>query len=520
MKLSLFQKGLLVVVALTIFFGSILFVTHILNGDAFTKEEAQHAVYSLWLFKDLRGFDLGAFGYDTQRQMYWPFLHSWVQSAFFLLFGPSIISARSLSLLLYAITLILIYAVATRFCDRHGRKVGMLSVVLALTSPMMIRYATENTLEGLGALVFMLSFYYYTICEERKLFYEYLILGFLIGLSIYTNYLYAYLMIPAFMVVTGIKLGPLVVEGVHLQKEGEKTAIPFLWWAYKKLIILAVLMTFIAAWFLTASFSRKIMLFLQAIFRYSGGEEVYGLWNGLLYYPRIIIENYAFSPWLGLLIVIAIFKPFVATNYRQLKKIYTLIWTILVLVALTVPTKAPQFIYIVAPFLFIVFSAAVFYWTERYPKLRTIIFLCIFLPTLFSLPRLWREYFPPKQPENMVMVLNYFRQQVLPRSPIAAAFGQQRLSPEGVFFHFWDWNAPVLSDPAIGEAEMFRYARYMFSVELEGKAPYQMEQIDESSRGWNTYLQEKAKLGELREVSSRRFGVLGLTAKVYEKVAR
>jgi len=54
-----------------------------------------------------------------------------------------------------------------------------------------------------------------------------------------------------------------------------------------------------------------LAVFLQVIFRYSGGESLLGFWEGLAYYPKIIIQEASFSPWLGGLMLLALVKPFI-----------------------------------------------------------------------------------------------------------------------------------------------------------------------------------------------------------------
>ncbi|MFA5113430.1 MAG: glycosyltransferase family 39 protein [Candidatus Margulisiibacteriota bacterium] len=517
MKLSDFQKGLVIVLTAFVVLGGLLFINRVLLGDAFAKEEAQHALYGLALAKDVRALDLSGFWYDTQRQMFWPFLHSWVLSVFFLCFGVSYFSARFLSFAMFFATLLITYLVSVKFCDRQGWRIGALACVLALTSPLMARFGTENTLEGLGALIFMAAFYFYILTEEKKLTVNYLILAVLLGLSIYTNYLYAYLMVPAFIVMTLGKLGPLGAEVVTLSKKGEKAAVPFFWWAYRKLVVIGVLAVLIAAWFFTSTFNRKIMLLLQAIFRYSGGEQVAGIGNILLYYPRAIISHFSFSPWLGLLMVISLFLPWVAFRFPKTGKLYTFVWTALLLATLTVPTKAPQFIYIIAPFVFIIFAATVFYLLEKYQRAAAAGLVVILLPALIWLPQLGGLYQSGRSGERMIQVLGFFRGNILPRYPIAAGMNLQRLNPEGIAFHFWDWNAPVLADPIVGEAEMFRAARYFLAVELDPAIPYTEEVLDDSVHRWNSFLREKSQLGEIKEELSQSFPGLGLVARIYVK---
>ncbi|MCU0640741.1 MAG: glycosyltransferase family 39 protein [Candidatus Margulisbacteria bacterium] len=517
MKLTDFQRGMIIVLAAFIVLGGALFVNRVVLGDAFGKEEAQHALYGLSITKDVRALDWHGFWYDTQRQMFWPFLHSWALSLFFFCFGVSYFSARFLSFTLLAITLLMTYVVSVKFCDRQGWRIGVVAVLLALTSPLMARFGTENTLEGLGAMIFMTAFYFYILTEEKKLTINYVLLAVLLALSIYTNYLYAYLMVPAFIVMTLGKLGPIGAEVVSLNRKGEHAAVPFFWWAYRKLVVVGVLAVMIAAWFLTATFNRKIMLLLQAIFRYSGGEQVSGIVNILLYYPKAIINYFSFSPWLGFLMLIALFLPWVAFRFPKIGKLYTFVWTALLLATLTIPTKAPQFIYIIAPFVFIIFAATLFYLLEKYRRVAALGIAAALLPVLLSLPQLPAVYAPARPADRMISVLGYFQSSLLPRYPLATSLNLQHLNPEGVAFHFWEWNAPVLADPIIGEDEMLRNAQYFLTVELDGEHP---ELLDDSVSRWNAFLQEQVRAGNLREISFRSFPDLGLTARIYEKTSR
>ncbi len=517
--MSNFQKGMIISLIAVFCLGGILFVTRLLLADAFSKEEAQHALYSLWLYKDLKALDFGGFWYDTNRQVFWPFFQSWAGALFFLVFGVNFFAARFLSFLCFAATLFLMYLACARFSERSGWKVGSLAVLMALTSPVMLRYSVANGLESLGALLFMATFYLYSIYEERKLTSEYALLAVLLGLSIYTNYLYAYLILPAFVVMTLGKLGPLFCEVNNLRQKGERAAFPFVWWAYRKIIILAVLAFFVCFWFFSNTFSRKILLLLQAIFRYSGGEQVPGFWNNLLYYPKAIIGSYAFSPWLGALVLLSIFVPILGLKFRHFGKLYTFIWVALVLTTLTIPTKAPQFIYLIAPFLYIVFSIMVVDAAERLSqfKWRVVLLLIVFLPAVWSVPRLVSLYQPATRGESMVSVMRFFKQGVLPRYPVATALNLQHLNPEGLSFYLWTWNAPLLTDPAIGNDELFRNGKYFLTVSLDPGSPYQPEVLDDSVYTWNMFLADKQRLGQIREFSARRFEKIGLSATIYEK---
>jgi hypothetical protein len=317
-----------------------------------------------------------------------------------------------------------------------------------------------------------------------------------------------------------MKLEPLVAQGVRLRRQGEKSALHFLWWMYRKLIVLTVLLAFIATWFLTAAFSRKIMLLLQAIFRFGGGEQNLNMGQALLYYPKVILTQLSFSPWIGLLILVALFLPLVARGYRQVNKLYVFIWTGLILLTLTVGAKAPQLIYILLPFIFLVFAAAVFQVVERWPKYGLSLAAIILVPALISLPLLAKPYLPARSGEKMLQVLHFFKLGVAPRNAVAAAINLPDLNPEGISFHFWDWNAPVLTDPILGEDELFRNGQYFLAVEVDPGSPYRSDTSDDTTLRWQQYLADKLNAGEVRENSFRTFSSLGLTAKIYEKVSR
>jgi len=517
---SFFWKGFVFLLVLILLGGGIIFSNQILAGDAFNREEASHALYALWIQRDMQAEDWESFWYDTQRQMVWPFLHSWVLAVFFLIFGVGYTSARLLSLLFFIFSLLLIYLITNRMSEKDGPKIGILAVILALTSPLLLRYAAQNTLESMGALLFLAAAYVYMVCEERKLTLFYVLLAFLIGLSIYTNYLYAYLMLPAFLVVTLAKLGPLLVDAVKLSRKGEKAAIPFIWWAYKKLIALLVLLTLAAAWF-SFSFSRKILLLLGSIFKFSGGVEAKGLWQSLLYYPRIIVFDLSFSPWLGIFLLIFLFLPSLAFRYRWLSKLFVYVWTALLLLMLTIPAKAPQMTYIIAPFILIIFSAGVFHFLgflrARSRGLAVILLLFLFLPALLSLPRAYGMLFPFHPRENMIQVMDYFNASVPADASMAVPLNLRHLNPEGAEFYFRDRKGTVLPDPQLGEEELYRSGEYFLTLELDEDSFYRAEVLDDSLYRWNAWLRQKAMAGGVQPYSSKRFESIGLTARIYKK---
>lgn len=522
MERSPLVRGLVFVLAAILVVSGIIFINRIVLGDAFTKEEAQHAVYGLWILRDIQSLNIVNFWYDTQRQMVWPFLHSWILSLFFLIFGASYTTARFLSLLFFMASVLMTYFLSVHLSEKTGYKIGVAAAALALTSPLMIHYSAANMLEGMGAFLFLLCVYTYIICEERKITLEYILLSLFIGLSIYTNYIYAYLMIPAFMIMTFIKLEPIVSGAVKLSRRGEGKALHFIWWAYRKLIVLFVLLSLAAVWF-GFSFSRKLLLLFASIFKYSGGERAIGFWPTLLYYPKVIIQQCTFSPWLGIFLLISLFLPFIASHYMGLNKFFIFVWTALVLLTFTIPAKAAQMIYIVVPFIFVIFSAVLFYVLEmaqkKNPKALMIVILALLLPAALSLPRAFGIFFPEQTTENMRHVLNYFKTAIPKEAGLVIPVNLVHLNPEVVEFHFKDQKGPVITDLQEIVMETSSKEKYFLTIELEEGSKYQEEVVDDSLCRWNAWLLEKQMNGEIKLYSTRRFGSIGVTAKIYAETS-
>ena len=415
--------------------------------------------------------------------------------------------------------MILIYLFSNELCDKKSWRVGVLAVLLALTSPLMIEFASLNMIEGLGALLFMLAAHVYMMFEEKRITIEYVFIALIIGLSIYINYLYAYLLIPSFAVLTLVRVGPMSYQAVQLRRRGEKEALHFIWWAYRKLIVLGIIAFLSAIWF-SFSFNRKITLLFDSVFKYSGGTIVQGLWQNLLYYPRVIVENVSFSPWLGLFLVVALFLPRVAAHYRGLHRIYIYVWTTLVLLTLTIPTKAPHLLYIVVPFIFIIFAGVVVYIYDELRKTNknfaTALILIILLPSLLSFPKTLGLLFPVGRGESFVTVLDYYKTSIPKGKNIAATINLLHLNPDGIKFHFRDWQAEIMADVFLSEEEMARAADYLVTLDLDENSKYRFEVQDDSLFRWSAWLKDREMRGDVRLYSSRRFGQIGVTAKIYE----
>lgn len=296
--------------------------------------------------------------------------------------------------------------------------------------------------------------------------------------------------------------------------------MPFIWWTYRKMIVLVVLLLFAALWF-SFSAPRKIMLLLDSIFRYSGGVTP-DLWQGLIFYPKIIIDQISFSPWLGWLMLVSLFLPFIAVRFRGLNKLFIYVWTTLLLLTLTVPTKAAQLIYVIMPFIFIISATAFLLLWERAKSrsrgLATGLVLAVLCSILFYLPNLYAQYFPNLPKQNMAQVLAFFRDNVPRQESVAASFNLTHLNPENVQFTFRGWEKPVFIENLPEELELYDKAKIFLTVDMDRNSRYATEIIDDSLYRWNALLRDKEKAGKIRLRAFRRFEEIGVTAKVYQRL--
>lgn len=494
----------------------ILFFTKILSADVFTRAEALHALNGLELRNDLIRLDFGSFWYNTNRQIVYPFLHSWLQALFFLTFGANYVAARLLSLVLFFAILVLVYLIPSHLNDEHGPKIGILACIMLLSSPAAINFATLNTLETLGTALFLAAAYIYLISEESKLFVHYLLTGLLLGLSIWTHYIYAYLILATFVVVAISKLGFAVYETIHLYRKGEKNALPFYWWMYKKLTIFAIILIVGLVWFIAAFFTRKIQMVTLTVFSDRLAETpLLSFWQNIFYYPKVIIQNFYFSPWIGFLLLFSLLLPLAFIKFKNLRTHYAFCYVALLLLTFSVGAKDPSLIFIIAPSLFLIFAANLILLLENRKNIFVLATISVVLfPTLLNLPSFIQSYLPSPRPIYFRSALDFFRRHLTLNDSFAMTVNIDNLSPDVVKFHFHDWEAPILTDAPVDNPEDLR-ADYYLTIELdEGVAARGQTQ---SLEQWNSILQAKMGAGMLEVTAHKNFN--NMTAVIYKNVS-
>ena len=122
-------------------------------------DESVHAIDGLRLYDDLHHGRAGAFLKDTYFSERWqppvndhlrwyPFVHSWVLAASFLIMGPSDFSARLPSVVFLFGSALLFYAIAWRIAPSHKPVSGLLAVLFLLTAPNIVSFFATGVTEA------------------------------------------------------------------------------------------------------------------------------------------------------------------------------------------------------------------------------------------------------------------------------------------------------------------------------------------------------------------------------------
>lgn len=124
-------------------------------GGAASWDGFERSAWAANVWLAVRGFDPAALWRDTHAQVVWPFLHSWVTGFLFLLFGPSLQTARLVCLASFWGAAMLM---AGRFIRRPGSNAPAGAAVpwlLFASSPFMIQHAASVMSELPGLFLVM-----------------------------------------------------------------------------------------------------------------------------------------------------------------------------------------------------------------------------------------------------------------------------------------------------------------------------------------------------------------------------
>ena len=160
--------GLAVVLALALAVSWVIFERVIRVGDLLAWDEAFHSLWGLLIADDLLHARFVSILVDTNRQVYWPPLHSWYLALLFVVFGPSTVLARSSSLLVRA-TAVMVTSRARPHGERRPgafRSAGSVASACLIASGGVRSMASVAMLELPALFWLAVSFWLYLRCRS------------------------------------------------------------------------------------------------------------------------------------------------------------------------------------------------------------------------------------------------------------------------------------------------------------------------------------------------------------------
>ncbi len=276
------------IVCLGILLGWYIYTIAIQSRNIFTYhwDETAHALKGILIAYDVQNSDWLGFLYDSYRQVYWPPLQSWFLVLSFTLTEPTVVAARTTSLVFYLLGGSSIYMAGRTMRQQNREIIGFVAAVLFLTNLWITSFAIQVMLEIYGILFLIISFwlvFLITKHPEKSRFY------FLLSLTAWATYFaktnYGIVLFVAILMATLIDV---------------KFRLRELWTRQVASFLIPASIIFVI-WF---AYPAKIESTLQAMINYSVGVANPYSVEGFLFYPRALVEL-AGSPWLFLVWVSA-----------------------------------------------------------------------------------------------------------------------------------------------------------------------------------------------------------------------
>lgn len=120
-------------------------------------DPAHHTLWGVAIYQDLLHGQLLSAAYDSYRQIYWPFLHSWLIAGSMALFGPTVDAARFVSLFAWEALAGILALLAWRM-TRQGVAALLVAGLWLSTPAAFFRFGTEAFTEATAMMVTGIAF--------------------------------------------------------------------------------------------------------------------------------------------------------------------------------------------------------------------------------------------------------------------------------------------------------------------------------------------------------------------------
>ncbi|MFA5876135.1 MAG: hypothetical protein WC901_05610, partial [Candidatus Margulisiibacteriota bacterium] len=178
----------------------------VLPGETFHWDESHHALYGIWLTKDIQAGNWDSFWQNTHHQATWPFLHSWLITTFFLIFGISYATARAANLFIFFFVLLGIWATGKYLSKENGTWIGLLGWLFWISSAWCWSLGTQNMIEALGTILTLGAFFSLLRLVQTKHWAWAIPLSLCLAAALVTKYNYAVLLVFPVALWAGIEI--------------------------------------------------------------------------------------------------------------------------------------------------------------------------------------------------------------------------------------------------------------------------------------------------------------------------
>uniref|UniRef100_A0A7V3J9G4 Glycosyltransferase RgtA/B/C/D-like domain-containing protein n=1 Tax=candidate division CPR3 bacterium TaxID=2268181 RepID=A0A7V3J9G4_UNCC3 len=136
-------------------------------------------------------------------------------------------------------------------------------------------------------------------------------------------------------------------------------------------------------------------------------------------------------------------------------------------------------------------------------------------PKDFTEEKYQGKYFKAQPKTKLQDVLDFFKSQVDQNKSISTMVSFNQLSPYVIYWHFHDWQAPVLTVNDLGfNPKYFWNAEYFFDLQPSLESPYYGDWLE---KRWNEFAPILLKGNYIKLVTAKEFPDLGLIAKIYKR---
>ncbi len=347
----------------------------------FDFDEGNHANGALALFLELRAGDAAGFFSELWGQAFYPPGFSWLKAVAYLIFGPTVLTARFFSLASLVLACIVIYFLAREIDQRYGWLAGLTAVILTLTIQPLLVNSAQVMMEAPGLLATFAFLWLYFRSLKRPAPLNLSLAGLLLTLTFFTKFTYGVIAVGA------LGLMELSLMGRRHFQSTRHLARRWLWLLGPFLLILLI-------WFARPGN-------LAQFGAYAGAQPPGQPWitpDNLLFYPRSIILHQAPSPLFSLITLAGLI--WATSQWSNLGVRLLLIYFLVGMAVMTVNLpKNPRFIVTIVPAVHLL-SGLLLSWLVAKRgaaniTMRTTSYLGILLFLfigLLSLPTLWQRF--------------------------------------------------------------------------------------------------------------------------------